>query len=133
MKTTRWFTRPTLSHLRVAFACSLLLTAAALCISSLRVAPTPIFGEERRGSAAFLKHTEELIAQKIGEEGLARALVLVSPVPPRGISMLSARLARRQVLYLPAILRSKTMTPRWGDARELVLNCVPESERRMTF
>jgi hypothetical protein len=41
--------------------------AAGLCISSLRVAPAPIFGEERRGSAKFLEHTEELIAKKIGD------------------------------------------------------------------
>jgi hypothetical protein len=31
------------------------------------VAPTPTFGEEHRGSAAFLKHTEELIAKKMGD------------------------------------------------------------------
>jgi pimeloyl-ACP methyl ester carboxylesterase len=74
-----------------------------------------------------------LIAQKLGEEQLARALVLVSPVPPRGISMMSGRLFRRQLRFLPAILRSKTIVPRWSDARALVLNCVPESERRTIF
>lgn len=74
-----------------------------------------------------------LIAQKLGEEGLARALVLVSPAPPRGISMLSGRLLRRQVLHLPTILRSKTIVPRWADARALVLNRVPESEQRAIF
>jgi len=74
-----------------------------------------------------------LIAQKLGEEQLARALILLSPVPPRGISMMSGRLFRRQLRFLPAILRSKAIVPRWSDARALVLNCVPESEKRTIF
>jgi pimeloyl-ACP methyl ester carboxylesterase len=74
-----------------------------------------------------------LIAQKLGEEGLARALVLLSSAPPRGIRLVTARLLGRQLMYLPALLRSKTVTPRWRDARELVLNRVPESERRAMF
>lgn len=74
-----------------------------------------------------------LIAQKLGEESLARALVLLSPAPPRGISIVTARLLRRQIGYLPAMLRSKTVIPRWSDARDLVLNCVPESDRRAFF
>lgn len=74
-----------------------------------------------------------LIAQKLGEEGLARALVLLSPAPPRGISVMSGPLFRRQLRYLPALLRSKRIVPRWKDMRELVLNRVPESEQRATF
>ena len=74
-----------------------------------------------------------LIAQKLGEEGLARALVLLSPAPPRGISLMSGLLFRRQLRYLPALLRSKRVVPRWKDMRELVLNHVPETEQRATF
>lgn len=74
-----------------------------------------------------------LIAQKLGEEGLARALVLLSPAPPRGISVMSGLLFRRQLRYLPALLRSKRVVPRWKDMRELVLNRVPETEQRATF
>src|SRR5436305_4385127 len=69
-----------------------------------------------------------LIAQKLGEEGLARALVLLSPAPPRGISMMSGRVLRRQLRYLPAILRSRRIIPRLADMRELVLNRVPDEE-----
>jgi len=90
--------------------------------------------EQRFGRPIVVGHSMgALIAQKLGEEGLARALVLLAPVPPRGISMLSGRLLRRQILNLPVILRSKTLVPRWSDARDLVLNCVPESERRTIF
>jgi pimeloyl-ACP methyl ester carboxylesterase len=74
-----------------------------------------------------------LIAQKLGEEGLARALVLLSPAPPRGISVMSGKLFRRQLRYLPALLRSKRIVPRWSDMRELVLNRVPENEQKATF
>ena len=74
-----------------------------------------------------------LIAQKLGEEGLARALVLLSPAPPRGISVMSPSLLRRQLKYLPAILRSRRVEPRWKDMRALVLNRVPEAEQQTTF
>lgn len=74
-----------------------------------------------------------LIAQKLGEEGLARALVLLSPAPPRGISVMSGKLLRRQLRHLPALLRSKRIVPRWSDMRELVLNRVPETEQKATF
>ena len=74
-----------------------------------------------------------LIAQKLGEEGLARALVLLSPAPPRGISVMSGKLLRRQLRFLPALLRSKRVVPRWSDMRELVLNRVPESEQQAAF
>ena len=89
---------------------------------------------ERIGRPIIVGHSMGgLIAQKLGEEGLARALVLLSPAPPRGISVITARLLRRQLRYLPAILRSRTVVPRFGDARDLVLNCVPEGERRALF
>jgi len=74
-----------------------------------------------------------LIAQKLGEEGLARALVLLSPAPPRGISMMSGPVVRRQFKYLPALLRSRRFDPRFGDMRALVMNRLPESEQQATF
>lgn len=74
-----------------------------------------------------------LIAQKLGEEGLTRALVLLSPAPPRGISVMTARLLRRQLRYLPALLRSRPVVPRIADMRALVLNHIPETEQQATF
>lgn len=74
-----------------------------------------------------------LIAQKLGEEGLARALVLVSPAPPRGISVISGPVLRRQIRYLPALLRSKRVVPRFSDMRALVMNRIPGADQQATF
>src|SRR5205807_221327 len=74
-----------------------------------------------------------LIAQKLGEEGLARALVLLSPAPPRGINVVSGSLLRRQIRYLPALLRSKRVVPKFSDMRALVLNRIPQAEQQATF
>src|SRR3954464_761811 len=52
-----------------------------------------------------------LIAQCLAERGEVRAAVLISPAPPRGITVLSPRLAIKQLKYLPAIFRSKLVHP----------------------
>jgi pimeloyl-ACP methyl ester carboxylesterase len=89
---------------------------------------------ERLGRPIIMGHSMGgLIAQKLGEEGLARALVLLSPAPPRGISVMTPRLLRRQLRYLPSLLRSQRVVPRWPDMRELVLNRLPEEEQQPTF
>jgi pimeloyl-ACP methyl ester carboxylesterase len=46
---------------------------------------------------------------------------------------MSWSLMRRQFRYLPALLRSKPVVPRFGDARELVLNRVPAPAQQATF
>ncbi|HKO17090.1 MAG TPA: alpha/beta hydrolase [Gemmatimonadaceae bacterium] len=74
-----------------------------------------------------------LIAQQLAAEGRARAAVLLSPAPPRGISVLSRGLLARQWRYLGKLLRSRPLFPRWGDARKLLLNRVPEKEQRTQF
>src|SRR5947207_4243060 len=56
------------SYLRLAVAGTLVVAAVALGLSSFSTQPTVQFGEEHRGSAAFLKHTEELFAAKIGDQ-----------------------------------------------------------------
>lgn len=70
-----------------------------------------------------------LIAQRLAERGDARAAVLVSPAPPRGITVLSAKLAIKQVKYLSAILGSKPVVPNRDDLREIVLNRVPRDRQ----
>src|SRR5437899_8035921 len=55
------------SYLRLAVAGTFVVAAVALGLSSLSVQSPRQFGEHHRGSAAFLKHTEELIAKKIGD------------------------------------------------------------------
>ena len=89
---------------------------------------------ERVGQPIVFGHSMGgLIAQKLGEEGLARALVLLSPAPPRGISVMTPSVMRRQLRYLPALLRSRRIVPRFADMRALVLNHVPDAEQRTIF
>jgi pimeloyl-ACP methyl ester carboxylesterase len=66
-----------------------------------------------------------LIAQRLAERGEVTAAVLIAPAPPRGITVMSAKLARKQLKYLPAILRSRIVQPEREDLREIVLNHVP--------
>jgi pimeloyl-ACP methyl ester carboxylesterase len=70
-----------------------------------------------------------LLAQLVAERGVARGIVLLSPAPPRGIPVLSVKLAVHQAKYMPAILTSRVVVPGRSDLRALVLNRVPESER----
>jgi pimeloyl-ACP methyl ester carboxylesterase len=78
------------------------------------------------GAVAVVGHSMGgLIAQGLAERGVVRAAVLVSPAPPKGITVLSPRLAIKQLKYLPAILRSRPVTPNREDLREIVLNHVP--------
>jgi pimeloyl-ACP methyl ester carboxylesterase len=72
-----------------------------------------------------------LIAQIAAVRGVARGIVLLSPAPPRGIPVLSLKLAIHQAKYMPAILTSRVVVPGRSDLRVLVLNRVPESEREM--
>src|SRR5205823_11548591 len=67
IKHPRWFSH--LHRLRFVAAGSLVVAAAALALSSFSTRPTIRFGEHHRGSAAFLKHTEDLFAAKVGPAG----------------------------------------------------------------
>ena len=70
-----------------------------------------------------------LIAQRLAEEQLVRAAVLVCPAPPRGIPLLSWELVRRQPRYLPAMLSGQPLLPRFKDLTAVALNKVPPDER----
>jgi non-heme chloroperoxidase len=74
-----------------------------------------------------------LIAQKLAEQGDARAAVLVCPCPPRGISLLTGPLFRRQLKYAFAIMRSRPVKPRWRDVRDILLNHIPQPQQRTAF
>jgi pimeloyl-ACP methyl ester carboxylesterase len=74
-----------------------------------------------------------LIAQRLAERGEVSAAVLIAPAPPRGITVMSAQLARKQLKYLPAILRSRVVHPAREDLRELVLNRVPSEQQQMVL
>lgn len=70
-----------------------------------------------------------LIAQCLAAEGSVDAAVLISPAPPRGISVLSAELVAAQLKYLPSLLMSRVVNPGRRDLRKLVMNCVPAGEQ----
>src|SRR5438552_4505175 len=57
------------SYLRLAVAGTLVVAAVGLGLSSLSVQSPRQFGEHHRGSAAFLKHTEDLFAARVGSAG----------------------------------------------------------------
>jgi pimeloyl-ACP methyl ester carboxylesterase len=74
-----------------------------------------------------------LIAQKLAEQDVVDAAVLVTPAPPRGISVLSMRAAMRQLKYFPALLFSRAVIPGRADLLELVMNCVPASDYELVL
>jgi len=71
IKNPRWFNRLNYvsQKLRLVSAGSLVVAAVALGLSSFSTKPTVQFSENHRGSAAFLKHTEDLFAAKVGAAG----------------------------------------------------------------
>jgi pimeloyl-ACP methyl ester carboxylesterase len=70
-----------------------------------------------------------LIAQLVASKQYARAIVLLASAPPRGISIMSLRLAIAQARYMPAIATSRVVRPGRSDLRAIVVNRVPEAER----
>src|SRR5437588_4825951 len=71
IKNPRWFNRLNFvsQKLRLVSAGSLVVAAVALGLSSFSTKPTVQFSENHTGSAAFLKHTEDLFAAKVGAAG----------------------------------------------------------------
>ena len=70
-----------------------------------------------------------LVALMLVGRNLARAAILVSPAPPRGISVLSPGVLARMAMYLPALLLSRAFLPFASHLDALVLNRVPEADR----
>lgn len=82
------------------------------------------------GAVAVVGHSMGgLIAQKLAERGDVNAAVCITPAPPRGISVLSPRVAALHLKYLPSILLSRPVTPGREDLREVVMNHMPPSEQ----
>ena len=69
IKNPRWFSHlnSVFHRLRFVAASLLVLAAVTIALYSMSVQPTAQFGEQHRGSAAFLKHTEDIVAAKIGD------------------------------------------------------------------
>jgi len=82
------------------------------------------------GAPAAVGHSMGgLLVQLLAAEQLLRAAVLIAPAPPRGITVLSPRVALKQLKYLPAILGSRLVKPGEGDLRQLVLNRLAPAEQ----
>lgn len=74
-----------------------------------------------------------LIAQLVALRGVTRGIVLLAPAPPRGIPVMSLKLALAQFRYMPAILLSRQVIPGRADLRALVVNRLPEAEQEVVL
>lgn len=78
------------------------------------------------GPAVVLGHSMGgLIAQKIAEEGLARAAVFVTSAPPRGIVVLRWAVLSRVWRHVGLIVRSRPFLPTRENAAALIANRLP--------
>lgn len=70
-----------------------------------------------------------LVAQKVAEAGVGRALVLVASAPPRWIPVASWLLVRTQVKYAKALILHEPLLPRREDADVIMFNRTPIADR----
>lgn len=76
-----------------------------------------------------------LLAQKIGEAGMAAALVLLCSAAPRGIVVVGRTLLSRMLMprYLLPLVFSRPLMPTRGDADAMILNGVEPGARAAIF
>ncbi|MEP6692330.1 MAG: alpha/beta fold hydrolase [Gemmatimonadaceae bacterium] len=70
-----------------------------------------------------------LIVQALAERGAVRAATLLCSAPPRGIALVSLKLALKQLKYAPAIVLSRPIAPSADDMKSMALSHVPPDER----
>ena len=74
-----------------------------------------------------------LIAQKVAEAGVCRALVLIAAAPPRWIPVVSRKLLATQLKYMPRLFLHKAVLPERRDADVLMFNRTPLPDRDAQF
>ena len=74
-----------------------------------------------------------LIAQKMAESDAVRAAVLLCAAPPRGITVASWLLLRKQTKFVGALLGSRPVLGELEDHVALSLNRTPEVEREPAY
>jgi non-heme chloroperoxidase len=70
-----------------------------------------------------------LIAQKVAESGVCRALVLLASAPPRWIPVASWLLLRKEIKYARELFGRRPLLPDRRDADALMFNRTPVSDR----
>ena len=100
--------------------------AAARAVAGRHAGLTPILIGHSMGG---------LLAQKVAEAGLARALVLLCSAPPHGSPVLGRTLLSKMIMprYLLPLLRSRPLMPTRADADAMILNGVLPDERAAIF
>src|SRR5882724_4203004 len=106
------------SYVRLAVAGTLVVAAAALALSSFSTRPTIQFGEHHGGSAAFLKHTEDLFAARVGPVGESPASWADENYQLNGGDQITARnisgaRAAFNVIQKSGLGQGKTSTSSW--------------------
>src|SRR5882724_4325935 len=106
------------SYVRLAVAGTLVVAAAALALSSFSTRPTIQFGEHHGGSAAFLKHTEDLFAARVGPVGESPASWADENYQLNGGDQITARnisgaRAAFNVIQKRGLGQGKTSTSSW--------------------
>lgn len=69
-----------------------------------------------------------LIAQKVAERGIGRAIVLIGAAPPRWIPAMSGELLRRLVKYVKELFLTQPLLPSRDDADALMFNRTPAAQ-----
>jgi pimeloyl-ACP methyl ester carboxylesterase len=91
-----------------------------------------VSGRHNRAAPIVIGHSMGgLLAQKIAEAGMARAVVLICSAPPRGIPVLGRTLLARMMMprYLVPLLLSRPLVATRPDADAMILNGVQPEQR----
>jgi len=101
-----------------------------LLVGAFHRDPEALVGELGRDDIALVGHSMGgVLAQRLAELDLVEAAALITPAPPRGITVMTWQLAIRQLKYLPAIVTSRPVRPSREDVRALVMNRVPRDQQ----
>lgn len=78
---------------------------------------------DRLGALVLVGHSMgSLVAQMVGDDPRVRALVLMCPIPPRGIVSLSGPVLRSSGPYLGRMLRGRAFRPGRRDQERIIMN-----------
>lgn len=86
------------------------------------------------GDVVLVGHSMgSLVAQMVGDDPRVRALVLMCPIPPRGIVSLSGPVLRSSAPYLGRMLRGQAFRPARDDQERIIMNRLDPSDADAWF